>query len=198
MDIVQPDSAGIERAVAALRTGEIVAYPTESVYGLGVDPFNAAAVENLFRVKFRGESNPVLMIIGEMEQLDLLAGDVSHTASRFMDKFWPGPLSLLLPVATSLPGQLLGASKKVCVRFTAHPVASELCRAFGGPITSTSANKSFEDPATSPETLDMEGVSVCIDGGIADGTESTIYDPDTGNVLREGAISRVDILNSTF
>ncbi|MFP6597377.1 MAG: Sua5/YciO/YrdC/YwlC family protein, partial [Candidatus Hydrogenedentota bacterium] len=92
MDIVQPDSAGIERAVAALRTGEIVAYPTESVYGLGVDPFNAAAVENLFRVKFRGESNPVLMIIGEMEQLDLLAGDVSHTASRFMDKFWPGPL----------------------------------------------------------------------------------------------------------
>lgn len=198
MDIVRPDSEGIARAVAALRAGEIVAYPTESVYGLGVDPFNTEAVENLFRVKFRGESNPVLMIIGELEQLDRVAGEVSHVARRFMEKFWPGPLSLLLPVGTSLPKLLMGAKKKVCVRYTAHPVASELCRAFGAPITSTSANMSYEDPATSAETLNMEGISVCIDGGIADGTESTIYDPDTGNVVREGAISRVDIVNSTF
>jgi L-threonylcarbamoyladenylate synthase len=198
MDIVQPDTAGIERAVAALRGGEIVAYPTDSVYGLGVDPFNTAALENLFKLKSRDSSNPVLMIIGDMDHLDCMVDTISPAARKCMNAFWPGQLSLLLPVSTELPDLLVGPQKKLCVRYSAHPIAAQLCKAFGGPITSTSANKSFEIPASSPETLDMEGVSVCIDGGVADGTPSTIYDPDTGNVLREGAISRLDIVNSTF
>lgn len=198
MDIVGSDSTGIERAVVALRAGEIVAYPTESVYGLGVDPFNPAALEHLFHVKSRDTSNPILMIIGDIEQLDRIAGTISPAAQQCMDHFWPGQISILLPVGTELPELLVGTQQKICVRYTAHPVAAALCKAFGGPITSTSANKSFEEPASSPETLDMKGVSVCIDGGIANGTPSTIYDPDTGNVLREGAISRLDIVNSTF
>jgi L-threonylcarbamoyladenylate synthase len=198
MDIVQPDDKGIASAVSALQSGEIVAYPTASVYGLGVDPFNPDALEHLFKTKSRDASNPVLMIIGDIEQLKNVVGTISAAAQKAMDAFWPGPLSLVLPPGPELPELLMGAQRKICVRFTAHPIASELCRAFGGPITATSANKSFEIPATSPEVLDMEGVSVCIDGGVADGIVSTVYDPDTGNVLREGAISRIDIVNSTF
>lgn len=198
MDIVLPDKVGIERAAQELRDGKIVAYPTESVYGLAVDPFNQEALDYLFRMKSRDTSNPVLMIIGSMEQLDAITTMVSPAARKCMDAFWPGPLSILLPVSTDFPRLLLGAQKKICVRYTAHPIAAQLCKTFGGPITSTSANKSFQEPASSPVTLDMEGVSVCIDGGIANGTPSTIYDPDTGNVLREGAISRLDIVNKSF
>lgn len=198
MKIVQPDKAGIEEAVAALRNGEIVAYPTASVYGLGVDPFNTAALENLFQIKARDASNPVLMIIGETDHLDRLVTTVSPAAQKCIDAFWPGQLSLLFPANEGISELLMGDRRKICVRYSAHPVASELCTAFGGAITSTSANKSYELPASSPETLDMEGVSVCIDGGIADQTPSTIFDPDTGDVLREGAISRLDIVNKSF
>ena len=198
MEIVQPDTAGLERAVSALRAGEIIAYPTESVYGLGVDPFNVEALTRLFEIKSRNTSNPVLMIAGCIEHLDGIVGTISIPAQRCMDAFWPGPLSILLPSQSKLPDLLMGAQQKICIRLTAHPIAAALCDAFGGPITSTSANKSFELPASSPDSLDIDGVSVCIDGGVADGTESTVYDPDTGNVLREGAISRLDIVNSTF
>lgn len=195
MEIVAPDKAGIECAAQAMRDGQIVAYPTESVYGLGVDPFNKDALEHLFKTKARDASNPVLMIISHKRHLKRLVSNVSGSAQKCMDTFWPGPLSLLFPVGAELPDLLIGSHDKICIRLTANPIAAALCTAFGGPITSTSANRSFEDPAQRPEDLTMEGIAVCLDGGVADGTPSTVYDPDEGQVLREGAIKRVDLLN---
>lgn len=195
MYMVSPDEHGIQQAVEALRDGEIVAYPTESVYGLGVDPFNLSALERLYAVKERDTSNPVLMIIGDEAQLEPLVGSISDEAQHCMDAFWPGPLSLLFPVRAELPELLIGVHESVCIRLTAHPIAKALCEAFGGPITSTSANRSYEKPATEPSDLTLEGVRLCLDGGRADSTPSTIYDPDRGVVLREGAISRIAIHN---
>ena len=198
MELVKPDFEGIERAAEALRDGEIVAYPTESVYGLGVDPFNNAALEKLYETKARDTSNPVLMIVSQPRHMHRLVGSFSDETRKYMKAFWPGPLSMLFPVGAELPELLIGPHKKICLRMTSHPVAAGLCTAFGGPITSTSANRSFENPAQSPDEIKMEGIAVCIDGGIADSTPSTIYDPETGQVLREGAIKRVDLVNASF
>lgn len=195
MEIVAPDEAGIARAAEVLRAGEIIAYPTESVYGLGVDPFNEAALERLYAAKSRDASNPVLMIISEPSHLDSLVETISESAQKYIDAFWPGPLSLLFPVKADLSELLIGAHEKICIRRTSHPVAAALCTAFGGAITSTSANRSFENPASTPDDLQLDGISVCIDGGRADGASSTVYDPDSGAVLREGAISRIDLHN---
>ncbi|MFP6583111.1 MAG: L-threonylcarbamoyladenylate synthase [Candidatus Hydrogenedentota bacterium] len=193
MEILAPDEAGIARAAEVLRAGEIVAYPTESVYGLAVDPFNEAALERLYAAKSRDASNPVLMIISDHSHLDSLVETISESAQKCIDAFWPGSLSLLFPGKADLSELLVGAHEKICIRQTSHPIAAALSTAFGGAITSTSANRSFEKPASNPGELELDGVSVCIDGGRAESAPSTVYDPDRGVVLREGAISRIDL-----
>lgn len=195
MKIVQPDTAGIEEAVAALRRGEVVAYPTETVYGLAVDPFSEAAIRRLFEVKGREESNPILVVISERSQLEQVALEISARSQAFMDAFWPGPLSLLLPRAAGIPLLLTAGGEKVCVRHTLHPVAQQLCARFGGPVTSSSANRSGCAPASSLESLELPGVTIGIDGGVLPASSpSTVFDPDENIVLREGRISRALLL----
>ncbi len=198
MEIVSPNTAGLIQTADALKAGKIVAYPTESVYGLGVDPFNAEALEALYRVKGRDESNPVLMIVSNKDQLKRVVEEISPKAQQAMKAFWPGPLSILFPAKADLSELLLGKNDKVCVRLTSHPIAEALCRVFDGPIVSTSANLYSQNPAKSAQEIDLDGVAVCIDGGIANQKSSTVFDPDSGTVLREGAISRIDIANALF
>lgn len=191
MRIVPSTDEGLAAAVDALRRGAIVAYPTETVYGLAVDPFSSLALGRLFAAKGRPQTNPVLLIIGERSQLGRLAREVSAAALACMDEFWPGPLSLLLPKAENLSPLLTGENDRVCIRQTAHPVARALCTLFGGPVTSTSANHYGEPVACSVGALSVPGVAVAIDGGtLPPSAPSTIYNPDTGQVLREGAISK--------
>jgi L-threonylcarbamoyladenylate synthase len=198
MEIVSPNTAGLIQTADALKAGKIVAYPTESVYGLGVDPFNAEALESLYRVKGRDESNPVLMIVSNKDQLKRVVEDITPKAQQAMKAFWPGPLSILFPAKADLSELLLGKNDKVCVRLTSHPIAEALCRVFDGPIVSTSANLYSQNPAKSAQEIDLDGVAVCIDGGIANQKSSTVFEPDSGTVLREGSISRIDIANALF
>ena len=189
MKRLTPDEKGIAEAANILRKGGVVAYPTETVYGLAANPFDEAALDRLFELKGRAENHPVLLVIADMDQLSPLVREVSPPARRCMDKFWPGPLSLLLPAAANLP-QRIAPNGRVCVRWTAHPVAQAFCRAYGGAITSTSANRTGAPPARSIEELELPALEAAIDGGTLPSAEpSTVFDPDSGEVVREGAIA---------
>ncbi len=189
MRVVPPTPAGIEAAVDALRRGGLIAYPTETVYGLGADPLNPRALERLFCAKGRDAGKAVLLIIGDIAQLDLFTGPLSARACSFVERFWPGPLSLLLPAAGDVPRSLVGPEAKLCVRCPSCETARALCRAFGGPLTSTSANPAGGQPARSVADLTLPDLAVAVDGGTLPASPpSTIFDPETGRVLREGVI----------
>lgn len=189
--------ASIAHAVAALRAGQVIAYPTETVYGLGTDPFNEEATERLFAAKGRDRNNPILLIVASEDQLDRVVSRVSPRALACMDAFWPGPLSILFPRHPSLPESITAGSDKVCVRCPGLAWARSLCEAFGGPVTSTSANRSGSPVVQSLGDLDLPGVTLGFDAGtLGSALASTIIDADSGTILREGAISRerMDVL----
>ena len=189
--LILPAGEGLDTAVGVLQDGGVVAYPTETVYGLAVDPFSPGALDNLFRVKAREEGRPVLVVVANRSHLKALAASVSEAAERCMRAFWPGPLSLLFPPAPGLHEALIGPDGKVCVRETAHPAARALCLDWGGGLTSTSANLSGKPPAVAARGACLEGVSLVLDGGaLPPSPPSTVFDPDTRAVLREGRITR--------
>ena len=195
MIIVEPNYVGFLAAVAALRRDEIVAYPTETVYGLAVNPFSPAALGRLWRVKGRDAGNPVLLIVCDATQLDSVASAVSPAARRCIDAFWPGPLTLLLPKRASVPMELTAGRAKVAVRQPGHAVALRLCREAGMALTSTSANVSGRPAAMEASAIALEGVSVCIDGGrLSPSAPSTIYDPEADVIVRELPILREHVL----
>jgi L-threonylcarbamoyladenylate synthase len=180
----------LDVAVNALKKGEIAAYPTETVYGLGVDPFSEEAVRRLFAVKRRASTKPVLLIVASREQLEEITSDISPKAEAYMSSFWPGPVSFLLPKAARLPALVTAGADKVCVRWPACAIALSLCGAWDRAITSSSANISGASPARSIADIDLPGVTVGVDGGVLPPSlPSTIFDPDRGLVLREGAVS---------
>ncbi|MBI1318260.1 MAG: threonylcarbamoyl-AMP synthase [Candidatus Hydrogenedens sp.] len=184
-----PTTEGIAEAARRIRAGEVVAYPTETVYGLAADPFNPAAIEAVFRVKGRPDANPILLIVSSECQLEGIAGQLSARAREMMERFWPGPLSLLLPAEPGLHPAIAPVGGKVCVRCPGLPLARRLCDAVGHAITSTSANLSGADPAMDGEACAALNVSAVLDGGpTLSSVPSTIYDPDTGAVIRAGAI----------
>jgi L-threonylcarbamoyladenylate synthase len=194
MERLEATDTSIARAVAALRDGQVIAYPTETVYGLGNDPFNEEAMERLFAAKGRDRSNPALLIVASPEQLSGVVGQTNERAQRLMEAFWPGPVSILLPRHPALPESVTAGSDKVCVRCPGLPWARALCEAFGGPVTSTSANRSGEPPVQSLADLDLPGVALAFDAGVlGDTPPSTIVDGETGNILREGAVSGLQI-----
>lgn len=189
MVTVPADLEGLVQASEAIRCGAVVAYPTETVYGLGVDPFNEVALGRLFEVKGRPEANPILLIVDSVEQLERVVLEVSPSARRFIERFWPGPLSLLFPRHPELPRALTAGADKVCVRCPGLETARRLCALAGGAITSTSANLSGRPPIIDSADFDLPGVAVLVDGGRLDPSEpSTVFDPDTGRILRHGAV----------
>ncbi len=194
MERIEATSASIARAVEALRAGEVIAYPTETVYGLGANPFDEGAMNRLFEAKGRDRSNPILLIVASRSQLDRVVSGISPQALACMESFWPGPLSILFPRHPLLPDMITAGSDKVCVRCPGLEWARTLCAAFGGPVTSTSANRSGAPVVQSLGELDLPGVNLGFDGGTLDSTQaSTILDADSGSILREGAILREQI-----
>ncbi len=191
MERIEATATSIPRAVRALRERQVIAYPTETVYGLGVNPFDEAAMNRLFEAKGRDRSNPILLIVASPEQLGRVVSAISPRARACMEAFWPGPLSILFPRHPSLPDIITAGSDKVCVRCPGLQWARALCEAFGGPVTSTSANRSGEPVVQSLANLSLPGVELGFDGGTLDSTQaSTIIDADSGAILREGVISR--------
>ncbi len=185
----------VERGVAILRRGGIVAFPTDTVYGLGVSAYNEPAVKRLYRLKQRPEARPLPILVADMVQMAEVAGVLPPVARKLADSFLPGALTLVLPRSARVPDVITGG-KTVAVRIPAHPVAIALIRGLGSPIVGTSANLSGRPSAlTAEEVYSQFGdrLGLVIDGGrCPGGRESTIVDV-TGakpRVLREGAISR--------
>lgn len=191
MKILPAQSTGIQEAAELLRQDGIVAYPTETVYGLAVNPFSGPALERLLDAKGRDASKGLLLIVADSNQLGQVARDAPDKAISLIEAFWPGPLTLLFPATAEVPELLLGPSGKVAVRCPGHAIARQLCAVFGGALTSTSANRSGAAPATCAEAIDLPGVGAVLDGGtLPPAQPSTLLDPETGTILREGAIDR--------
>jgi len=192
----------IVRAVQLLRRGELVAFPTETVYGLGADARNPQAVAKIFAAKGRPADHPVIVHIPDVTHLDRWARDVSPAARAVAEKFWPGPLTLILKRHPDVPDCVTGGQDTVGLRIPNHPVALELLRAFDGGIAAPSANKYGRiSPTTAQHVRDDLGdeVALILDGGPCQvGIESTIVDMSsqftTGTtVLRPGMLAGFDI-----
>jgi len=188
-----PQEELISAATQVIRAGGVVAYLTDTLYGLGADAFNAGAVERVFAVKSRIQEKALPVIIGEKNFLSRVVTEISETAKQLIDHFWPGPLSLILPAAPALPALLHGDSGKVAVRLPACAVSRALAVAAGGALTATSANRSGQAAAQSAgEVIAMLGdaIDLVVDSGPCTETRpSTIVDLTVSppRVLRDGA-----------
>ena len=184
----------LNQAVELLKDGGVVAFPTDTVYGVGVDPLQPQAVRKLYRIKGRPDDKPIAILVGSIEDVERVAQSPSETFSRLADRFWPGGLTLILE-ARDLPPEITAAGSTVGVRMPNHPLTLELLRAFGGPIATTSANRSGEDPATSASEVDAQlgdRVNLIVDGGdTITKVASTVLDLSASppRILRHGGIS---------
>lgn len=161
-------SREIEQAVAVIRRGGVVAFPTETYYGLAVDPFNREALARLFVLKRRAPDKPILTLVGERAQLPQLTARVPALYEPLIAAFWPGPLTLVFQARPELPEALTGYSGTIGVRISSHPLAAGLTAAWGGPLTATSANFSGQPAAVSAaEVIAQLGpdVDYVLDGG---------------------------------
>ncbi len=180
--------------ISVLKEGGIVAFPTDTVYGLGAGIGNTQAVERVYQVKKRPHGMALPLLLSDVSQIGEVAWPVPQAAWLLAERFLPGALTLVLPKAPSLPDIVTGVGKTVAVRIPAHPIPVALIRGLGTPIIGTSANLSGQPPAlTASEVYTQLGdkVDLIIDGGrCPGGRESTIIDlsGDTPVILREGAI----------
>jgi len=177
--------------VAALRCGEVVAFPTETYYGLGVRALDSQAVDRLVRLKGRDDDKPFPVIVANRAMLDRIAR-VPAEAEPLVERYWPGPLTLVLPAATVLPPAVSSRTGEVGVRISAHPLAQALVEMLDDPVTATSANRAGEPPARSVAQVhrDFAGTPVLDGGETAGGLPSTVVRFDRGRpvILRQGAL----------
>jgi L-threonylcarbamoyladenylate synthase len=187
------------RAAEILRSGGLVAFPTETVYGLGADATSAAAVRRIFAAKGRPPTNPLIVHVADAEVARKYATTWPESAQRLAGAFWPGPLTLVLPKSPEIVDDVTAGRGTVGLRVPDHPLALELLRAFGGPIAAPSANRSNRvSPTTAQHVRDELGdaVDLVLDGGpCAVGIESTVLDLSgtTPVILRPGGLSRADV-----
>jgi L-threonylcarbamoyladenylate synthase len=194
--VVRAKQTDIEEAVAALRAGELVVFPTETVYGLGANAADAAAVRKIFAVKGRPADHPVIVHLDTERYLHRWVSDVPPVAEKLAAEFWPGPLTLILPKADSVNDIVTGGQDSIGIRVPSHPIAQQLLTAFGGGIAAPSANRFGRLSPTKPEHVRDElgaGVGVILDGGDSPiGLESTIVSclGNQARLLRPGFITR--------
>jgi L-threonylcarbamoyladenylate synthase len=185
----------IGKAADIIKNGGLVAFPTETVYGLGANGLDGEAVKRIYEAKGRPSDNPLILHIADISELSGLVKEIPKTAERLMDSFWPGPMTLIFKKSDIVPRQTSGGLDTVAIRFPSHPVANELIKAAGLPIAAPSANTSGKPSPTraSHVEFDLDGkVDMIIDGGACEfGLESTIVDV-SGEVpclLRPGSVT---------
>lgn len=197
--MVRATQTEIEKAVETLRAGDLVVFPTETVYGLGANASDPAAVRKIFDVKGRPADHPVIVHLDDPRYLHRWVSDVPRVAEQLAAMFWPGPLTLILPKAENVNDIVTGGQDSIGIRIPSHPIAQQLLHAFGGGIAAPSANRFGRLSPTKPEHVRDElgdAVSVILDGGDSPiGLESTIVSCLNNEVrlLRPGFITRSQI-----
>ncbi len=190
----------MQKAADLIKAGEIVAFPTETVYGLGADASNAIAVEKIFKAKGRPQDNPLIVHIADQEMLfDCISGPLTKMAQKLIAKFWPGPLTLIFDKSNYIPEETSAGLKTVAIRMPKHPVALDLIKRAGLPLAAPSANSSGYPSPTRAEHVyyDLEGkIPLIVDGGSSQvGIESTVLDirGEKPIILRPGGITSDDL-----
>jgi L-threonylcarbamoyladenylate synthase len=204
--IVPASAQAIDEAAAALAGGEVVAFPTETVYGLGADAANAQAVGRVFALKQRPANHPLIVHLASVEDAARWAESMPPMARTLADRFWPGPLTLILRKAAHVDDTVTGGQQTIGLRVPSHPVARQLLQAFGrvgsGAIAAPSANRFGRLSATRAAHVEEEfgdAVRIVIDGGASEvGIESTIVDVSAGRavLLRPGAIDILQLADA--
>ena len=202
VDPLAPAAAAVEEAVRVLRGGGLVAYPTDTLYGLGADPRQPEAVERLFRAKGRAADKAVPLVAADLRQVERQVGVLTPLARRLAERFWPGPLTLVIEAAPMLDSRLLAQGETVAVRVPDLPLARALAQALDAPLTATSANRAgAPPPATAAATAAAlaSAVALVLDGGpTAAGEPSTIVDARGASpvLLRRGVVAWDRVLES--
>jgi L-threonylcarbamoyladenylate synthase len=195
VDLDAPSDVILSEIAGIVRRGGVVAIPTDTVYGLAADPFNLAAVERLFAIKRRAPSKPISLLIANLAMLQTLVSEVTPEAERLIDRFWPGPLTLIFKGIPSLSDRLTAGTGTIAVRLPQSVFLRRLIEAIGHPITATSANRSGDpDSLSAEEVLTALGSEVdrIVDGGSARSPlPSTLIDVTVTSprLIREGGIS---------
>ncbi len=199
----QLNRAAIERAAAAIRRGEVIAIPTDTVYGLAANPFQPEAVRRIFRLKGRPENKPILLLVESVRQAEALMAALPEAFERLAARFWLGPegapLTLILPAAPAVPEWITAGTGTVAVRMPGSVLTREIIRAARVPLTGTSANRSGLPAAETAEQVRQafpRGLALIVDGGPArTSAPSTLVDLTLGRprVVREGAIPAAEI-----
>ena len=198
-DVCRVDEVSLLRAVEIVSAGGVVAFPTDTVYGLGCDLFNARAVERIFAIKGRPARMPLIAMLSNPEQWTQVAATLPASALALMMRFWPGPLTLIAPVRPDVPEQALGGGTTIGMRIPDHCDTLALLHLVGRPLATTSANRSGETPACSAQEVEAQlhgQIELILDGGISPhGVASTVLDctNDPPILLREGPVSRAEL-----
>ena len=191
MDLVQ--------AIAAIKRGEVIVFPTETLYGLGADALNDEAVEKVFQLKGRDSQNPIPVLIADQEMLHRLVAEISPTAEMLMETFWPGALTIVLPARANLPQPIVNSTGGVGVRISSQPIANQLIKDLRRPLTATSANPSGRQAACTlqqAKSYFAEAIDIFIDGGkLPSKIGSTVVEiiEDKIKIIREGEISALKL-----
>jgi L-threonylcarbamoyladenylate synthase len=199
IDPTMPNHTAIREAATLIRSGELVAFPTETVYGLGGDGLNVESLRRIYAVKGRPPDNPLILHVASQQQLQSVVAEVPDIALTLMRTFWPGPLTLILPKTTQVPDLATGGLPTVALRMPNHPIALALIRQAGTPLAGPSANRSGRpSPTTAQHVLDdLSGaIPLILDAGATSiGVESTVLDTTCTPpaLLRPGGLSQVAI-----
>lgn len=195
IDFDQIDSQEINSIRSALQSGEVIAFPTDTFYGLGADPFNPEAVSRIFQIKQRPADKPLLVLIHSINQLAALTREVTDNARQLMDRFWPGPLTLIFEAAPDLPDILTADTGTVGIRLPAHAFTQQLLKTLDHPLTAPSANISGGPELLTAQDVEQvlgDALDIIVDDGAAPGGAlSTVLDTTTRppTLIREGAVS---------
>jgi L-threonylcarbamoyladenylate synthase len=199
MSIIRPTQEALEEAAKTIRSGGVVVMPTETVYGLACSALKKKAVTRVFEIKGRPMDNPLIVHLADVSQLGLVASSWPKEAELLADRFWPGPLTMVLPRKDSVPLETTGGLDTVAVRVPSHPIALDLIRMADCPVAAPSANLFMGLSPTRPDMIDpaiQVDVDITLDGGPCEvGLESTVVDltGDHPRILRPGGVTRAQI-----
>jgi L-threonylcarbamoyladenylate synthase len=188
-------AARVAGAIDALKRGEVIVFPTETLYGLGADALNNEAVETVFCLKGRNPNAPIPVLVADEAMLGQIVDRIPPLARELVQRFWPGPLTLVLPARPDIPRPLLNAMGGVGVRISSQPIATRLVEALGRPMTATSANPSGKQPARTlleAKNYFAGKVNIFIDGGVLTSKRGSTVAEVQGErvkIIREGEIA---------